>query len=626
MNDFDLIDNNSERTFGGSLGTNCTEKGTTFRVWQPLAESAELRLYGSGCELIRRAAMRRKNGIFECRVRGDLDGVLYNFAVTRNGETVECGDPYARTVTADGRFSVLVNMRRHTPKGWAGDRPITFGDPEDAVIYELSVRDFSSDENAGFRNRGKLAAFSEGRAVNSYGDRVGLSYIKKLGVTHIQLMPLFDFDMDGGNNTDVAMPATKSQTGRMRPKAGAYNWGYNPRFYNAPSAYYTQTDGVKELRGLVAAAHKKGLGVVADVVYNHVFDVDNSVFQRLFPGYFFRVEPKTGAFSNGSGCGNEFASERVMARKFIVDSLVFLAREYHLDGFRFDLMGLLDIETLREAERRLREINPDILLYGEGWTGGASPLDESRRAVLPNAPELRNFAFFNDRLRDAIKGSVFGAADRGYVNGAPDDWHFEPIRAALSGEFPADFWTSDPRQTINYVECHDNLTLFDKLQVSLDGADLGRIKQADKMAAALVLLSRGTAFLQAGQEFFRTKNGESNSYNLPDSVNSIKWDNVTLNRYIVEYYRGLIALRKRFRRELIECEGRRVFARVGGGFVMTAGELVLIVSPTAEEISPNIGGSFKVFADGERASDKPLYTAERLCCAGYSILFAKRIK
>lgn len=609
MNDFDLIDYNSEMTFGGSLGTNCTEKGTTFRVWQPLADRAELRLYGAGGELMRRAAMRRKNGIFECRVRGDLDGVLYNFVVTRNGETVECGDPYARSVTVDGAFSILVNMRRHTPKGWSSDRPIAFGDPEDAVICELSVRDFSSDKNVSFKNRGKLAAFSESRAANSYGDRIGLSYLKKLGVTHIQLMPLFDFDMD----------------------SSAYNWGYNPRFYNAPSAYYTQTDGVKELRGLVAAAHKKGLGVVADVVYNHVFDVDNSVFQRLFPGYYFRFEPKTGAFSNGSGCGNEFASERVMARKFIVDSLVFLVREYHLDGFRFDLMGLLDIETLREAERRLREMNPDILLYGEGWTGGESPLSGSRRAILANAPELRNFAFFNDRLRDAIKGSVFGAADCGYVNGAPDDWHFEPIRAALSGDFPDDFWTRDPRQTINYVECHDNLTLFDKLQISLDGAgdlNMARIKQADKMAAALVLLSRGTAFLQAGQEFLRTKNGESNTYDLPDSVNSIKWDNVTLNRYIVEYYRGLIAIRKRFRRELIECEGGRVFERVGGGFVMTAGDIVLIVSPTAEEISldnSNISGSFKVFADGERASDKPLYTSKRLCCAGYSILFAKRI-
>lgn len=612
--------------FNGSLGASCTEKGTVFRVWQPLAERVELRLYDKSRKLIKRAVMRNKDGVFECRVRGDLDGVLYDFSVTRNGETVTGGDPYAKGVTADGRLCVLVNMRRHSPKGWINDRPIAFPDPEDAVIYELSVRDFSMDESASFKNRGKLAALCESRAANSHGDKVGLSYIKKLGATHIQLMPIFDFDLDGGCDTDVAKPATESPTGCRRPKAGEYNWGYNPRFYNAVSAYYSQKDGVSELRAAVAAAHKKGLGVVADVVYNHVFDVESSAFQRLLPGYFFRVDEDTGAFSNGSGCGNEFASERAMARKFIVDSLVFLAREYHLDGFRFDLMGLLDLETLREAERKLREINPDILLYGEGWTGGISPLSESRRAVQKNARELPNYAFFNDRLRDAIKGSVFAAEDCGYVNGAADEWHFEAVQEALSGELGEDFWTSDPRQTINYVECHDNLTLFDKLKASLKSqhTEEHAIIKKDKMAAALVFLSRGTAFLQAGQEFLRTKNGAENSYNLPDSVNSIKWDNLAQNRDIADYYRGLIALRKRFRREMNSAG--RVFERLGGGFIMTAGKLVLIVNPTDEEISPSISGKFKIFADENRASDKALYSVEELHCKGFSVLFAKKIE
>lgn len=591
-----------ENAFGGSLGTNCTEKGTSFRVWQPLGERAELLLYNERGELIKRLAMRSKSGVFECRVRGDLDGVGYTFSVTTNGETVECPDPYAKCVTADGKRSVAVNMRRHAPKGWDFDKTLAFSDPENAVIYELSVRDFSMDGNADFRNRGKFAAFRERGVRNSYGDTAGLTYIKRLGVTHIQLMPVFDFDMDGGG----------------------YNWGYNPRFYNAPSAYYSQNDGIAELRGLVMTAHKAGIGVVADVVYNHVFDVGGSVFQKLLPGYYFRADGKTGGFSNGSGCGNEFASERAMARKFIVDSLVFLAREYHLDGFRFDLMGLLDIETLRLAEHKLRGINPDILLYGEGWTGGASALSEERRAVLPNARELHNFAFFNDSFRDALKGSVFGAKDRGYVNGAADDCHFEPLRAAFSGEFPESFWTDDPRQTINYAECHDNLTLFDKLNASLDGADFeytDRIKLADKTAAALILLSRGMAFLQAGQEFLRSKNGESNSYNKPDSVNSVKWNGITENSDIADYYRGLIAIRRKFRGEF----GERVFERIGGGFMMTAGEFILLVSPTPEELSPDIGGTFRIYADRDRASYKPLYTAKRLYCAGFSILLARRI-
>ena len=584
------------QAYDGALGAECTENGTVFRVWQPLAERVELRLYGEGGKL-RSVPMRAQNGVFEGAVSGDLDGVEYTFAVTRNGEIIECADPYAKYVTADGERSIAVNIRRHAPEGWESDRPIPFPDPEKAVIYELSVRDFSTDGNADFKNRGKFAAFCEDNVTNSHGERVGLPYIQGLGVTHIQLMPMFDFDMDGGE----------------------YNWGYNPRFYNAPSAYYSRIDGVKELRELVAAAHKMGVGVVADVVYNHVYDAGKSPFGRLFTGYWFRTDDE-GELSNGSGCGNEFASERVMARKFIVDSLVFLAREYHLDGFRFDLMGLLDIETLKCAESALRAVNPDILLYGEGWTGGKSPLDEAKRAVLANARELPGFAFFNDRFRDAVKGSVFNAADCGYVNGATDDWHYEPIRAALSGNF-GDFWTDDPRQTVNYVECHDNLTLFDKLDITLE--DIEHIKLADKMAAALVLLSRGIAFIQAGQEFLRSKNGEHNTYNLPDSVNSLKWDKLTENRDIAEYYRGLIAFRGRFLHSFDE----RVVERRdcdNGGFMMTAGLFVLLVSPNDERLCADLSGVFEVYADSERASDEPLYVTDRLCCEPYSVLLARK--
>lgn len=585
------------QAFDGELGAECTEKSTIFRVWQPLAESVELWLFTKDDHKVKAPPMRKTGGVFECEVHGDLDGYFYTFDVTRNGETVKCADPYAKSVTADGELSIIVNMRRHAPEGWGNDRPITFPDPEKVVIYELSVRDFSMDESADFKNRGKFAAFCEDGVTNSHGERVGLPYIRSLGVTHIQLMPIFDFDMDGGE----------------------YNWGYNPRFYNAPGAYYSQSDGVKELRELVAAAHKKGLGVVADVVYNHVFDVDKSPFQLLMPDHYFRTD-EDGKLSNGSGCGNEFASERVMARKFIVESLVFLAREYHLDGFRFDLMGLLDIETLREAERRLREINPDILLYGEGWTGGLSPLDEEKRAVLGNARELSGFAFFNDRFRDGVKGSVFNERDCGYVNGAHDDWHFEPIGAALSGKQPEDFWTDDPRQTVNYVECHDNLTLFDKLDKTLEG-DINLVRFADKMAAALVLLSRGMAFIQAGQEFLRSKNGEHNTYNLPDSVNSLKWDTLTENRDIVEYYRGLIAFRGRFLGNL----GARAFEQLGDGFMMTADGFVLLVSPAAEELQPNLSGTFEVYADSEHASDEPLYTVSELRCKGFSVLLARKV-
>ena len=284
-------------------------------------------------------------------------------------------------------------------------------------------------------------------------------------------------------------------------------------------------------------------------------------------------------------------------------------------------MGLLDIETLKAAERELREVNPDILLYGEGWTGGASALSEERRAVLINARKLPNFAFFNDSFRDAVKGSVFNEKDCGYVNGAADDWHFEPIRAALSGKPAEDFWTDDPRQTVNYVECHDNLTLFDKLDISLDTADLERVKLADKTAAALVLLSRGAAFIQAGQEFLRSKNGGHNTYDQPDSVNSLKWDKLAENRDIAEYYRGLIAFRRRFLRSF----GERSFEKLKNGFMMTAGEFILLVSPTDEELRPKLGGKFEVYADRERAADEPLYSVNELCCKGFSILLVRKL-
>lgn len=583
--------------FRGKLGALYSPKKTVFRVWQPFAENVELRLYSAENKLIRAESMRKKRGVFECAVKGCLDGVYYTFSVTRGGETVESADPYCAAVSADGERSRVTDMQKNVPKGWDAQPRISRKDP---IIYELSVRDFSMDENANFASRGKFLAFCEENVTNSYGDTVGLEYIKSLGATHIQLMPVFDFDLGGGG----------------------YNWGYDPRFFNAPSAYYSQNNAVSELRALVAAAHKAGLGVVADVVYNHVFSAEDSAFGRIFPHYYFRGN---GEYSNGSGCGNEFASERKMAGKFILDSLEFLAREYKFDGFRFDLMGLLDIKTMRSVERVLRGINPEILLYGEGWTGGASALSERHRAVLKNAARLPGFSFFNDSFRDAVKGSVFDAHGCGYVSGVNDAEHFEPVRRALSGEYAPGFWTDSPSQTINYVECHDNHTLFDKLQISLNGAAAERIERADRMAAALTFLSRGTVFLQAGQEFLRTKNGDENSYRAPDSVNCLKWDKVTENRAAVEYYRGLIALRKRFYGDFGSC----VFEKIGGGFLMRIGggngDFFLLANPTAKKLRADISGSFEIYADENRASSSALYTRKRLCAAEFSILFARRL-
>ncbi len=590
----DIFKRADDEKFCGQLGAIFSRRITVFRIWQPFAESVILRLYDAENKMFFKKKMRREKGIFEYQKMGNMEGVRYDFTITWNGKTVRSPDPYSRAVTPDGRLSIVVNMKKNKPEGW-DNSPVISG--ENPIIYELSVRDFSMDENANFASRGKFLAFCERNRKNSHNEKIGLRYIKSLGVTHIQLMPVFEFDFDGEQ----------------------YNWGYNPRFSNVPSAYYSLNNAILELRQLVHAAHVTGLGVVADVVYNHTFSAEKCALGRVFPGYYFRGN------SNGSGCGNEFATERFMARKFILDSLEYLAREFKFDGFRFDLMGLFDIKTAREIVRRLRRINPEILLYGEGWTGGTSALEERLRVVQFNSRKVPEIAFFNDSFRDAVKGSVFDAHGCGFVNGGSAEMCFPAIYQSITGEFLQDFWTNNSNQTINYVECHDNLTLFDKLNISLKNADLERIKRADKMAAALLFLSRGTPFIAAGQEFLRSKEGDENSYRSGDEVNALRWDLISENRDIVDYYRGLIAFRKRFLDKFREFE----YQYEDGKYIIFAytqnGYFVILLNPTGEEFFPNIDGEFEIFIDENRASGKALFTRKRLCCAEYSVLVARRL-
>lgn len=582
--------------FDGELGAIFSPEKTIFRLWQPFAEKAFLRLYNRDCERISNLKMTKKGSAFECEKQGNLEGLLYDFLLIDSDGEREFADIYACDVTADAKFGIVTDMSKNCPKNWENDDFLHFEEPEKAVIYEVSVRDFSSDKSGNFARRRKFLAFCEGEATNDYGDEIGLDYIKSLGVTHIQLMPVFDFDSD------------KSE----------YNWGYNPRFYNSPSKQYSLSNAVSELRELVFCAHKKGLGVVADVVYNHVYSAEKSNFEKQLPGYYFRGEDD---FSNGSGCGNELATERLMTRKFILYSLEFLAKEYHFDGFRFDLMGLIDVETLQMAAEKLREINPSILLYGEGWTGGVSALPERLRAVQANAFELPKIAFFNDLFRDAVKGNVFDKNDCGFVNGCADLTNFEPIYAAISDDFSKKFWTDSSVQTVNYVECHDNLTLFDKLRISLNGAGLGRVIAAEKMAAALVFLSNGIAFFQAGQEFLRSKNYSENSYNLPDEINSIKWNLLRENADLVRYYRGLIGFRKRFYGIFRECD----FTKKKSVYILSKNNFYMIINTANNPFCADIYGIFEYFIDETNSSDKPIYSDKRLYSAGFGVVVARRI-
>ncbi len=610
-----LVDKNY--AYAGELGAIYSQAQTTFRVWSPLAEKAAVKLYQNAGSRIPYCVckMQRSGNSWEATIPGDLHGVFYTYEFTSSGKSRETIDIYARSAGANGVRGMVVDLSRTDPDGWENDRPVKLESYTDAVIYELHVRDFSSDESGNFKLRGKFGAFCEKGVTNGFSDAIGLDHIASLGITHIHLLPVFDYQ-------------TVDETD---PEAG-FNWGYDPLNYNIPEGSYTTdpdngTQRVKQFKELIHAAHKKGIGVIMDVVYNHTYSTENSPFTKTFPGYYYRHNAD-GSLSDGSACGNEFASERVMASRFIVDSLCYLAEEYKLDGFRFDLMGLLDIQTLNKAAEKLRRINPSVILYGEGWTGGASPLDEGLRAMKKNAVELPQFAMFSDDFRDGVKGSVFEDEGCGYVNGNAEELS-ELMKSVISaGVFRSDVerpesecWTDTPQQAVNYVEAHDNLTLFDKLRVSMPSASEEACIAADKLAAALVFLSQGIPFMQAGQELLRSKPAPDggfvhDSYNSPDSVNGIKWNDVTIRRSVMEYYRGLIAIRKRFPEfRLRTSEEIRTLVKYedigSGALAVHYGEkFLLLINPSEAPLEYSLPSTADIYADSKKADAQPLYQAE----------------
>ena len=621
----------ADERFGyeGELGASYSRTQTVFRVWSPEAERVTLNLYANDTEEQPRATypMEQVEGIWRCAVPGDLHGMFYTYTFLSEGWERETIDIYARTAGANGIRGMVFDPSLTDPDGWAESKPVKLAKYTDAVIYELHVRDFSMDPEVPFRYPGKFMAFTEEGLTNAQGLPAGIDHIASLGVTHIHLLPVYDF-------------ATVDETSD-EPQ---FNWGYDPLNYNVPEGSYATDphDGtvrVREFKAMVQAIHKKGMGVIMDVVYNHTYYTADSPFSKTYPHYYYRHNHH--GYSNGSGCGNEFASERRMARKYIKDSLCYLAKEYKLDGFRFDLMGLLDTETLNECAEALRKINPDIILYGEGWTGGSCPLEEFRRAIKWNARSVPQFAMFSDDFRDKVKGSVFDDRSYGYVNGAASGSMAQQMRAVVcgnvyhpqSGRSENEYWTDSPCQCVNYVEAHDNLTFWDKLSCSMPGAPSEVMLSCDKLGLALVMLSQGIPFMQAGQEFLRTKphpNGGfiHDSYNSPDSINSLKWYQATLHRDMVAYCRGLIAVRRKFPefrlgtaeeiREQIRFEDRDD----GVLRIHLGKDLLLIVNPLGHEVEAGVSGM--VYADKMRASDQPMYrVTEQYPCMPRGILLVK---
>lgn len=542
---FDFPDFVSQFTYTGSdLGSSYSPEKTSFRVWAPTSEAVSVLVYDAGIKgnLVSSTPMKKDvQGTYIATVQGDLNQMFYTYQVTINGKKNEAVDPYATSVGVNGDRAEIMDIAQTDPKDWKADQRPELVSANDSIIYELHIRDLSTSESSGITEKGKYLGLTELGTKNSDGLSTGLDHIKELGVTHVQLLPVFDY----------------RSIDETTLEKNEFNWGYDPKNYNVPEGSYS-TDPyeggvrIKEFKTMVQTLHQNDLRVVMDVVYNHTGASNDSNLNILVPDYYYRTVD--GTFSNGSGCGNETASERLMVRKLIVDSVVFWATEYHIDGFRFDLMGLHDIETMKAVREALDKVDPSILTYGEGWTGGSCPLSESLRLVKANTSKVPSVGVFSDDLRDGIKGNVFEDKSAGFVNGAiglEESVKFGIVGATLHDQinylkvnYSVKPWALEPAQSINYVEAHDNLTLWDKLAVTNAKDSIKERIAMDQMSAAIFLTSQGIPFIHAGMEFLRSKEGDENSYKSPDRINQIDWSLKSTNINVFHYYKGLIELRK----------------------------------------------------------------------------------
>ena len=538
-NAYDSAEFEAQFTYPGrDLGAFWSPEKTVFRVWAPTAQEVAILLYreGSGGTPLTCQRMHPDvNGTWYAQRVGNLSGLYYTYLVTVDGQVSEACDPYARAVGVNGMRAMILDLKRTNPEGWEKDHcPFTGKGITDAVLYELHLRDLSMNRSSHIHNKGKFLGLTETGRKTRGGSSTGLDHIRKLGVTHIHLMPVFDYGY-----TDEA--ASHPQ----------FNWGYDPMNFNVPEGSYATDpyDGavrVREMKQMVKAVHDAGLSLVMDVVYNHVYDAGSFCFNRIVPGYFSRMD-EAGHYSNGSCCGNDTASERSMVRKYIVDSVNYWADEYHIDGFRFDLVGLLDVVTIQEIVRSVRSRHPNVIFYGEGWQMNTQTVRPGvELAVQGNSGMLPGFSFFSDTLRDLVRGSTFDSHAPGFASGAvcsKDD-----LNASFLG---MPYWASQPEQCVNYVSCHDNNTLFDRLTLASPEAPRETRIRQNNLAAAFTMLSQGVPFFQAGEEMLRTKprrggRFDENSYRSPDRVNALRWDTLDKPEYrqTLQYYQGLIAFRK----------------------------------------------------------------------------------
>lgn len=519
--------------YDGSLGMDFKAEKTTFKIWAPTAVAVKVNLYTPNLTPHKTIAMvRLERGVWKIEIEEELEHYYYSFSVCVNNCWVEAVDPYAVALSANGEYGAIVDLKKTTVE--RAFLP-SLESNVDVIIYETHIRDFTIHHNSGVKNKGKYLGAAELNTNNGVNNPTCLSYVRDLGVTHIEFLPVNDFA-----GVDELLDI------------GEYNWGYNPLHFNVPEGSYS-TDPrdpyarIIELKELISRLHEQGLRVILDVVYNHVYIREESSFEKIVPGYFFRHDHH-GMPANGTGVGNDFASERLMARKFILDSVKFWKEEYHVDGFRFDLMGILDIDTMNAIRTMLDQYNTHTLIIGEGWDLN-TPIKTEQKANIRNQRQLPQIGQFNDWFRDSIKGSTFNLYDRGYAMG--NVHYYESAKRVLAGSIGMgsgdEGLFGEPTQSVNYVESHDNHTFWDKMNNCLRDEGLQLRKRRQRLATVMVLLAQGIPFLHSGQEFFRTKQGVGNSYISPNYINQLNWDEMVVNQEHVEYIKGIIAIRKSHR-------------------------------------------------------------------------------
>ena len=510
-----------------------TPEQTTFRLFAPdNAKNVKLRIYKAGHKgrPERTVTMERTAAdTWTATVTGNLMGRFYTFDTGRG----ECAGIFAKAVGVNGQRAAIIDMDKTDPAGWNDDRRPVVKSPADLVIYEMHHRDYSIDASSGIANGGKFLALTDPKAI---------AHLKELGVNAVHILPSFDY-------------ASVDETRLSTPQ---YNWGYDPVNYNVPDGSYS-TDPykpetrIREFKQMVQALHKAGIRVILDVVYNHTFNIDGSNFQRTYPDYFYR-KTADGKYSDGSGCGNETASERDMMRRFMVESVLYWIDEYHIDGFRFDLMGCHDIETMNAIRKAVDEVDPTIFIYGEGWSAGSCALPTEQLGLKANMKAMPGIAAFSDELRDALRGPFSDDTKRAFLAGKPGEE--ESIKFGIAGaiehpqvdmskvNYSTEAWASQPTQMISYVSCHDDMCLTDRLRASIPGITTDELIRLDMLAQTAVLTSQGVPFILSGEEMLRDKKGVHNSYNSPDSINRLDWNNMERYPQVMDYYKNLTRLRR----------------------------------------------------------------------------------